>query len=553
MLTHLAIKNFTIIEHLELEFNAGMTVITGETGAGKSIIIDALALALGERADTQAIRQGNERCEIHASFNITAIPAAKTWMSDHELEAQDECILRRIIMSDGRSRSFINGTPSPLTLTRELGLLLIDIHGQHEHQALLKRDHQRLLLDAYAGNLSLCKIVTSFYQQWQTAQEKLKQLQAQTSTQQARQELISYQLQEFNTLALQENEVTALHTEQKQLANVEQFLGSAQVALQCLAEHEEYNSLSLLERAKTALSTDPMLTNSLANSLLLIENAIIQTHEAVSELQHYLDKLEINPERLAWVENRLQRIHDLARKHQVAPEQLSLFESKLQEELQGMESAPQHIQQLENHIKELGQSYHEAATKLTKSRTTAAAKLTTEINASIKKLGMRDAQFAIQFNQFEHYSSFGNEQIEFMVSTNLGQPLQPLNKIVSGGELSRLSLAIHVATSKQHVTPTLIFDEVDVGVGGNVAAIIGQLLRTLAKNTQVFCVTHLPQVAAYGHQHFKVDKHSDKQITSVKIGRLTPEEKIQEIARMLGGVKITEQTLAHAREMVEVD
>lgn len=552
MLQHLSIRNFTIISALDLEFNRGMTVLTGETGAGKSILIDALLLTLGGRADSSIIQPGSERCTINASFNIQQLPAAQQWLQEHELASEQECLLRRIVNSDGRSRGFINDQAVTIQQLRELSNLLVSIHGQHEHQALLKPDKQRMLLDAYAGHHALCKQVSETYSRWREAQDQLAALQTQNQQRAARHELLSYQVQELNNLALEANECQQLDQEQRQLANTEQLLESYQTILNFLADNEEVNVLNLLNSAQTQLTHLQSLDNKLQNANELLNNTLIQAEELSNELRHYFDHLELNPERLQVVEQRLSAVHELARKHRVAPEELLDLQQRLAAELNQLENSDLLVQQLQQTISQLADAYQQVAKQLSQSRQQAAQRLAPLIETSIHELNMPGGRFKVEFipNENAQFTSYGLERIEFHVSANPGQPVQPLAKVASGGELSRISLAIHVLTAQNDTTPTLIFDEVDVGIGGGTAEIVGRLLRTLASSTQVLCVTHLPQVAAQSHHHLQVGKTNTRDSTQTDVRVLDKNTKIQEIARMLGGVKITEQTLAHAREMV---
>ncbi len=555
MLQQLSIQYFTIIDTLDLEFKPGMTVLTGETGAGKSILIDALLLALGGRGDSNAIRQGHERCTIAAGFNIQNLPNVKEWLAEHELtNSEDECLLRRIINNDGRSRAFINGQAIPLQQLRELGGLLVSIHGQHEHQTLLKPEKQRFLLDAYAGHAPLAKKVHTLYNDWRNTQAELANLQAQNEQRQARQELLAYQTQELAQLDLQIDELKALDVEQRQLANADRLLTNCQQLLNVLAEQDEGNVLRLLTAAQTQLNALQTLTPSLKAAAELLNNADIQINEAVNELRHYFSQLELNPERLTWVETRLSDIYELARKHHIPPDELISLQIRLQHELQQLENSDTAITQLQNKITQLEKEYLSAAEKLSASRKKAAKQLMPHIENSMQQLNMPGGRFCVHFtpNTDQQPASYGLEKIEFLVSTNPGQTLQPLVKIVSGGELSRISLAIQVLTAQTDSTPTLIFDEVDVGIGGGTAEIVGRLLRQLADKTQVLCVTHLPQVAAQSQQHLQISKATENAITQTYVQDLNNNAKIQEIARMLGGVKITRQTLAHAKEMLGI-
>lgn len=553
MLQHLSIQNFTIITTLDLEFKSGMTVLTGETGAGKSILVDALLLTLGGRTDSNLIQPGHERCSITATFALEKIPVVQQWLSDHDLASETECLLRRTINSDGRSRGFINGQAVPIQQLRELGNLLINIHGQHEHQTLLKPEKQRALLDAYAKHLPLVKRVQQLYTQWQQATQELSALEAEQQQRTARHDFLSYQINEFTKLALQPDELKQLDTEQKQLANAEQILTDYQKLLAILNEQEDANALDLLNTAQMQLQHLQSISPTLSNPIELLNNAIIQVEECLSELEHHFEKIELNPERLKIVEERLTAIHDLARKHRVPVDELFNLHTKLATELEQLANSDIRHQQLQTKIDGLKQEYSQAAQQLSQGRHRAAERLTPLICASMQELNMTGGQFAIKFteNLEQPFSPYGLERVEFYVSANPGQPLQPLAKVASGGELSRISLAIHVLTAQIDITPTLIFDEVDVGIGGGTAEIVGRLLRKLGETTQVLCVTHLPQVAAQGHQHLQVGKTTVNNITATKVHQLDKTAKIQEIARMLGGVKITKQTLAHASEMLE--
>ncbi len=554
MLQHLSIQNFALINQLDLEFNSGMTVLTGETGAGKSILIDALLLALGDRADTKVIQNGCDRCAISASFAIHQLPVAEEWLQAHELANDDNCILRRTISADGRSRGFINGQPVPVQLLRELADLLVSIHGQHEHQALLKPDQQRILFDAYAGHGTSVTKVQQLYSQWRKTQEELTSLKTQNEHRNSRLEFLSFQVEELLQLNLQQDELIKIDQEHRQLANAEHLLASAQQAALLLAEQEDNNALGLLHKAQTLLLAKKGIDRKLDNAAELLHNAIIQTEEAFAELSHYCDRMSLDPERLQWVEQRLGAIHDVARKHRITPKQLIPLQQQLQQELEQLLNSDSRLQELENKLAELAIQYQKAAETLSAQRQKAAQHLAPAIEKYLQQLGMPGGRFVVHFepNANNQFAAHGLERIEFHVSANPGQPLQPLGKVASGGELSRISLAIHTLTAQNNATPTLIFDEVDVGIGGGTAEIVGRLLRKLSDSSQVLCVTHLPQVAALGQHHFQVGKTIRDNSTHTEVKALDKKAKINEIARMLGGVKITDQTLAHAKEMVEV-
>lgn len=554
MLNHIQIQNFTIIDQISLDLSAGMTVLTGETGAGKSILIDALSLALGGRADNKVIRHGTQRCDITATFDISSVIAAQKWLSEHDLNNDNDCILRRVINVDGPSRSFINGQPMPLQLVRELGDLLVDIHGQHEHHSLLKRDVQRQLLDDFAGHADFLAKTQSLYQQWRTTTQNYNDLLTRSRDQAARSEFLRFQVQELSQLDLSEKELESLDKEHKQLANMGELINNCQHALTVLHEKEDDNALQLLKQAQAALATLKHLDEKISTSSELLDSAIIQTQEAVDELNHYVDKLELNPHRLQEIEQRLVDIHNISRKHRVKPEEIPTLLQQFVNELQQLENSNQNLQVLQEKLQSLEKEYHSVAIQLSNSRQKVAKKLSKNIQESMQQLGMPGGKFDIQLETIKDslINPYGLERIEFVVSANPGQPLQSLAKVASGGELSRISLAIQVITAQTNVTPTLIFDEVDVGIGGSTAAIVGQLLRQLGNTAQVLCVTHLAQVAAQGHHHLQVNKFTEKNQTRTQINQLNVEEKIQEIARMIGGMKITKQTLAHAKEMLEL-
>lgn len=555
MLSHIQIQNFTIIDEVAVDLNSGMTVVTGETGAGKSILIDALTLALGGRADNKVIRKGTQRCDITATFNINHISAAQNWLKEHELFSDDEeCILRRIINADGPSRCFINGQPVPLQQLREIGDLLVDIHGQHEHQSLLKRDAQRNLLDDYAGNTELLRKIQALYQQWRNASQEYSDLLTRTQDQTTRGEFLRYQIQELTQLNLTLDELNTLDHEHRHLANMGQLIDSCQYALNYLDENDATNALNLLQQAQHALLPLKQFDEKLFSCTDLLDGALIQAQEAAGELRHYIDKLELNPQRLQEIEQRLADIHEIARKHRTQPKELPDLLEKFTHELNQLDNSDTYLQTLKDNIQLLEKEYLELAAQLSNSRKKTAKKLAQLVQKTMQQLGMPGGQFEIilENNKEERFTPAGLERIEFLVCANPGQSLQPLAKVASGGELSRISLAIQVITAQSNVTPTLIFDEVDVGIGGSTAAIVGKLLRELGSNAQVLCVTHLPQVAAQGNHHFQVNKSTEKNQTSTHIKLLSAEEKVQEIARMLGGMKITQQTLAHAKEMLEL-
>jgi len=551
MLRHLHIRNFALVESLELDFEPGMSVLSGETGAGKSILLGALGLTLGDRADSGVVRHGAERAEISASFNISTLPAVRSWLAERELEMEDECILRRTVSSDGRSRAYINGQPAPVQSLRELGEQLVDIHGQHAHQSLLKRDIQRQLLDSFAAQVTVAKETFSAYRQWQQLNDEFQALSQASSERDSRLELLRYQVQELETLQLGENELAELDEEHARLANANRLLEGSQNALGLLHEKDEQSIASLLEHTLGELQTLQGYDSRLGPTCELLEGAAIQAKEAATELRHYVDSLELDPERLNWVEQRLAAIHDLARKHRTEPEQLPALQQQLQQELDELEQAGSRLDGMQAAIDKALADYQRLANKLSQGRQKGAKELAQQVSDNMHELGMGGGRFDIALNPLDNGPGpNGNESVEFQVSANPGQPLRPLSKVASGGELSRISLAIQVITAGQEGIPTLIFDEVDVGVGGGVAEMVGRQLRDLGDNRQVLCVTHQPQVAAQGHHHFQISKSSQGDSTCTQVSLLEGEERVAEVARMSGGVKITEQTLDHARELI---
>ncbi len=547
MLTHISIRNYTIVSSLEMDFSGGMTVITGETGAGKSIMLDALGLCLGDRADSRAVRHGCDRAEIVAGFDISRVPAAQAWLRERDLYPGDECLLRRLVTADGRSRAYINGSPSTLQDCSELGTLLMDIHSQHAHQSLLRKPVQRELLDAYAGHLELARTVEQAASDWLRCRRELELLTGTREEHTARAQLLAYQVEEFDALDLRPGELSDLEAEQKALANAGEILHSAHRALE-LCERQETE----VRRALHLLDDGIHSSGAAANARELLDSAAIQLSEARGEIQHHLDGVEIDPGRLDTVQRRLEAIYDVARKHRVMPEALPELGAALKDELTGLVGGGQRIEMLQQELAALAEHYADNAARLGKQRSRAAGKLVKDVERVLSSLAMEQCrlEIALRPRQSADPHPHGDEDVEFMISTNPGAPTQPLGRIASGGELSRFSLAIQVVTASTGTVPSMVFDEVDVGIGGAVAEVVGSLLRSLAAEAQVLCVTHLPQVAAQGHQHLLVTKRSSGDSVEASLARLDEEQKVQEVARMLGGVKITRQTLAHAREML---
>ncbi len=550
MLTHLRIRDFAIIEELDLELAAGMTAVTGETGAGKSILVDAIGLLLGDRAGNGAIRHGAERTDISATFALDTLPAARNWLTERDLDSDRECHLRRVVASAGRSRSYINGVPQPTQALRELGERLVDIHGQHEHQSLLRRDAQRQLLDDYAGHQALAQEVVEHFRHWHRLGQELGKLHQADSERDARLDILRYHLRELAALNLAEGEVAELEAEQRRLANASQLLETGQRLLGWLTENDETAIVDRLHQSLRELDSLGRLDQRLNPLGELLNAALIQVQEAGAALRSYTQDLDLDPEHLAGIDQRLAAAHQLARKHRLSAEELPALRTRFEAELDALEHSETRLEQLQQATQEALQAYQQRAEPLSASRAGAAQELGERVSAALAELGMPGGRFAIVLEQLDQPTAGGLEAVEFQVSANPGQPLRPLAKVASGGELSRISLAIQVITAHAVRIPTLIFDEVDTGIGGGVAEVVGRQLRTLGCQRQVLCVTHLPQVAAQAHQQFKVEKQTDGETTHTQVALLAEEARIQEIARMLGGLELTATTLAHAREMI---
>ena len=552
MLVHLSVHNYAIVEHLDLELARGMSVITGETGAGKSIMLDALGLALGDRADSGVVRPGADKADILASFDLGDIPEARTWLSERDLDNDGPCILRRVITSEGRSRGYINGSPCPLGDLKALGELLIDIHSQHEHQSLLKPETHRRLLDEYAGSQELARQVQLAAQRWRQTRQELQRLTSTSDEQRARHQLLSYQLEELENLALGDNELEQLEQEHKTLSNAEQLLGACRQVLELCSESDAGNVLSALTASLNRLGAFSSQPGALSEAGNLLASAQIQVEEAVGELNRFIDHFDADPQRQQVLEERLDTIYTLARKHRIQPTELGELQQRLLEELEGLNADDQASERLSEELSAYARHYQEKADELSQLRQQAATRLADAVQIEMQSLGMPGGRFNIQLqnSNAEEPQPYGLEQVEFLVSANPGLPLKSLAKVASGGELSRISLAIQVITAQTSRVPTLVFDEVDVGIGGPTAEVVGQLLRRLGERGQVLTVTHLPQVAAQGHNHLFVHKQRGSEETRTAVASLDTAQRVEEVARMLGGVDLTEESLQHARKMV---
>ncbi|MDG9922081.1 MULTISPECIES: DNA repair protein RecN [unclassified Pseudomonas] len=552
MLVHLSVHNYAIVEHLDLELERGMSVITGETGAGKSIMLDALGLALGDRADSGVVRPGADKADILASFDLEDIAEARAWLAERDLDNDGPCILRRVITSEGRSRGYINGAPCPLGDLKALGELLIDIHSQHEHQSLLKPDTHRRLLDEYAGSQELARQVQLAAQRWRQTRQELQRLSSTSDEQRARHQLLSYQLEELENLGLGDNELERLEQEHKTLSSAEQLLGACRQVLDLCSESDAGNVLSALTASLNRLTAFSSQPGALGEATNLLASAQIQVEEAVGELNRFLDHFDADPQRQQLLEERLDAIYSLARKHRVQPFELAELQQRLLEELESLNADDEAVERLGEELAAYARHYQEKASELSTLRQQAASRLAEAVQVEMQTLGMPGGRFSIelQAGSAEEPQPYGLEQVEFLVSANPGQPLKSLAKVASGGELSRISLAIQVITAQTSRVPTLVFDEVDVGIGGPTAEVVGQLLRRLGERGQVLTVTHLPQVAAQGHHHLFVHKQRDSAETRTAVANLDTAQRVEEVARMLGGVDLTEESLQHARKMV---
>lgn len=553
MLVQLVIRHYATIEHLDLDLRPGMTVITGETGAGKSIMVDALGLALGDRADSNAVRPGAERAEILAQFALDELPDARQWLHARDLDQENICLLRRIITAEGRSRAYINGSLCSLNDLKTLGAYLVDIHSQHEHQSLLRTETHRRLLDEYAQAQLLAQQVQQLAQHWSQTRRALEQHQQQQAQRQAQQELLEYQHEELEQLGLTEGEVPQLEQEHRQLAEAEALLSNCRYVLDLCSEGKSGTIQAALNSSLSRLTSCHTRPKALEEAIQLLSSAHIQVAEAVNELQHFIDHFNSDPQHQQQLEQRLNTLYRLARKHRVQPEALLQQQQQLQQTLMQLQDENARCDHLERHMDELAQEYQQQAEHLSRVRQQAATQLEAIISHEIQGLGMPKGQFKIELEPQAATTPQpqGLEQIQFLVSTNPGQPLRPLAKVASGGELSRISLAIQVITAQTSGISTLIFDEVDVGIGGSTAAVTGQLLRCLGDQGQVLSVTHAPQVAAHGHQHLLVHKADDGRETHTHISELNTKQRVEELARMMSGLQCTEESYAHARALLE--
>lgn len=555
MLTQLTINNFAIVRQLNIELLQGMSVITGETGAGKSIAIDALGVCLGQRTEASMLREGQERADICATFHLNSNNPAFQFLQENELQDPDnpeDCILRRIINHDGRSKAFINGIPVSAAQLKEIGQHLIQINGQHASQRLLKNDYQLQLVDNFCQHTALLQQMNLDYQTWRNLQHQVKTFQQKCVENEARKQLLQYQVSELDEFNLKENEYEELEADHLRLSNSEELTQLSQSVLQLLSENETVSADSLLYRAVQHLSELCELDNRYTDVQNLLNEALIQVQEATNEIQSLGSNIEQDPALLADIEQRMGQTVQLARKHNVKPQDLVALHRRLKAELNELED----FSGSEEMLIQQEQAAHEkmlaTATALHQSRQLGAQKLAQQVTKSIKQLAMEHAEFFIELHSdYDKISSNGADSAIFTLQSNLGQSAQPLAKIASGGELSRIALAIQVQASNQTAIPTLIFDEIDVGISGATANVVGKLLRKLSEKCQVICVTHLPQVACHGTHHFSVEKSTVDQKTETKMTALSPQQRVKALAKLLGGSKITDAVLANAQEMLD--
>ena len=552
MLMSLQVRDFAIVDRIDIEFERGMTVLTGETGAGKSILVDALGLVLGDRGNAQLVRDGAKRAEFAASFEVSALPTVTDWLEEQALDLDGECLLRRVVNADGRSRAFINGNAVPLSQLKSLGELLLDIHGQHFHQSLGRRDVQRDLLDHFGGLLDDRALVATHYIEWKTLTERLDQLRTAESDRASRLDLLTFQLQELDTLAVKCGEFEQLNGERQKLQNSGRLAEGVNSALGQIFDEDSGNANSLIADATRTIEHLADVDLDLGPALELLQSANIQVSEAADALRRYADTIDMDPLRRDQVEERLDAIQALTRKHRVEPDELPALADRLRAEYDELTHADERGRELEQQAAAAMAEYVGLATALSAARADAAGRFAAAVTDAMHGLGMPGGVFKVAISALDAASGrpWGLDDIEFQISANPGQAPQALAKIASGGELSRMSLAIQVIASDGSAIPTMVFDEVDSGVGGGVAEMVGRRLQELGTDRQVLCVTHLPQVASLADQHFRISKVTDGKTTRTQVNALDEAERVEELARMLGGVEITRKTLEHAAEML---
>ena len=550
MLRHLTIRDFVIVDRLELEFSTGFGALTGETGAGKSILIDALALALGERADAGVIRSGCDKAEVAATFDVASLPEVGAWLKANDLEGDDELLLRRVVDAGGRSRAYINGSPATAQQLREVGEWLVDIHGQHAHQSLLRSDAQRTLLDAHAGLSGLAREVGAAFRNWRELEQSLRAASEGVEALQRERDQLEWQVREVDALAFTADEWATLDLEHRRLGHAASLIEGAQFAIGLLSDDDgacERQIDSVATRLSSLAEYDPALEEVAG----LVASAQAELSEAVSTLRRYADRADLDPARLAEVERRMDAVMAAARKYRVQPPELPGLLAGWQERLAALQASADLVA-LEKRVAAAHQVFLKRAGELSIGRRQAATEMGSAVSQVMRQLALSSGRFEVALLPVENGALYGLEQVEFRIGGLAGNEAKSLAKVASGGELSRISLAIQVLTSRSASVPTLIFDEVDVGIGGGVAEIVGRLLNELGSERQVLCVTHLPQVAAQANWQWQVSKAQRDGVMLSAIQPLDESGRVQEIARMLGGVEITDITRQHARELLRL-
>lgn len=557
MLVHIAIKNLAIVKKVDLALGQGLTAITGETGAGKSIALDALGLCLGDRAESNMVRDHADKAEVVAHFDISKVKSAREFLNEHELlqdDNPDECFIRRVINPEGRSKAFVNGIPVNLSQLKLLGSKLAFIHSQHAHYQFLKPEFQRKVLDQYAQHPDLLAKVANAYKTYHQTHKQLKQLEAEQQQRIDRSQLLAYQVKELDDFSIGEDEFATLENDFKKLSNTQELIDSTDFAIHTLKESDEANALSLLHQSIKALSKIAHFDESLNETIESLQSALIQAEDASEELELYKSRIESDPEQLLAIEQRYSECIDLSRKHQVRPEDLYEMHLSLANEYKTLLDQEDNLSTLKSLVSSHLDEYKVASEALSKSRLTAAALLSQEIQTSVREMNLPHAVVELRLHQDVNTqpSALGSDVVQIYLSVNPGQALDLLDKVVSGGELSRIGLALQVISSKDTLIPTMVFDEVDTGISGPTASLVGKLLRRLGEKAQVMCVTHLPQVAAQAHNQLFVSKVTDGHTTETNLLKLTKQERINEIARLLAGDELTDTAIANAKDLLKL-
>ena len=549
MLEQIYIKNFVIVDELTIDFKNGLSVLTGETGAGKSIWVDAVMLALGARADNQVIRSGTPQCDIVLTFNITNQPKAQAWLTDHDFDNETNCMIRRTLKADGKSRSTINGVPCSQQLIQKFSEHLISIQNQNHQQQLLKKQYQREQLDHISGIKKELNQLQELYNKWNIIDQKIKSKTQQAGDHSHELSFLQYQLNELNELNLQKNEWQELSQEHQSCHQAKNFISNLSQALEALSDHPEHNAEKLIYRAISYLDKIPLNNDKLETIKNELNTANIHLKEARNDIQSYRDRHELSPERLDEIERRLEKIHELSRKHHCPAHELESLIPSIEHKINELNNIDTDLETLKTEADEILLKYKALCHEVTRQRRKHSKIFSQKITQTIQNLNFKGGRFSIELQESQKIiTAYGNETVEFYLSANPGQPAQPLHKAASGGELSRINLAIQAITAAHYPTPTLIFDEVDSGIGGETAHVVADLLQKLGNQSQVLCITHLPQVAAKGHQHFHINKKTTGNTTLSSVMQLNDKQRIQEVARMLGGQ--TALSKSHAEEML---